>query len=164
MIMTIVRRTALAVALVLTLGIVAPLAAGFRPIAVLSGSMTPAFGPGDAVIVSPYGSHDPGDVVSLRIDGEPPTYHRLMAINANGTLVTAGDHNGVNDPWSGKITMDNVEGEVVYSVPKAGFGLLWAKSHLILVILAFVALLAIYLLVSFLRRRQVQLVGADERP
>jgi len=56
-------------------------------------------------------------ILVLRVDGQVVT-HRVMAVNPDGTLVTRGDANSVDDAWSGR--QITVEGQYLATVPVPG--------------------------------------------
>jgi len=97
---------------------------------VLSGSMEPAIGTGDAVLVQ---SVDPqqietGDVITFGSSGdERPTTHRVIGVNEGDgglTFETKGDNN--EDPDASPVPAENVEGTVMsfgplHSIPLIGY-------------------------------------------
>jgi len=97
---------------------------------VLSGSMEPAIGTGDAVLVQ---SVDPqqietGDVITFGSSGDDrPTTHRVIAVNDGDgglTFETKGDNN--EDPDASSVPAENVEGTVMsfgplHSIPLIGY-------------------------------------------
>lgn len=103
-----------------------PKATGSVPLTVLSGSMSPAYAPGDVVVVrpAPAESLTTGDVVTFQPRTDDPTVvtHRIIAVTvaADGSrgFVTQGDANSTPDP--DPITAAQVHGRVWYSVPYVG--------------------------------------------
>ena len=116
-------------ALGLVLGIVAaialPFVAGERPYTVLSGSMEPAIGTGDIVVVqriSPADA-DVGDVVTFSDprSSERLITHRVRSSRRRGSqidFVTKGDANNTVERW--RIPSDGVISRVRYRVPEVG--------------------------------------------
>ena len=102
-----------------------PRAAGVTPFTVLTGSMQPAFAPGDVVLSerTPPLSVRPGDVVTFHDpsrDGELVT-HRVESMRHAGSrvaFVTKGDANDVSERWS--VSADGHIGRAVLGVPKVG--------------------------------------------
>lgn len=87
---------------------------------VTSGSMMPAFGPGDAIYVRPVNPVDirVGDIITFKAPGhEEFVTHRVFAIEANG-IQTKGDFNADPDPW--QIDPDQVVGKTRVIVPNVG--------------------------------------------
>jgi signal peptidase len=103
-----------------------PMAFGYRGFVVLSGSMAPAIGTGDAVLVdsiSPLQARI-GDVVTFRSPEDPARMitHRVVSMRASGNLVqfvTKGDANTGVERWS--VPADGAIGRVQYRVPKLGY-------------------------------------------
>jgi signal peptidase I len=63
------------------------------------GSMEPTIPRGDLIVVARAPAKvEPGMVLVLNVDDKVVT-HRVVAVNADGTVVTRGDANGVNDTW-----------------------------------------------------------------
>lgn len=106
--------------------IVVPKAVGGRPLTVLSGSMTPAFDPGDVVVIRPADPADLaiGDVITFQERSGAPELvtHRIIGISFGSQgeeFITRGDANGSADP--SPVTAAQVRGEVWYSVPLVGY-------------------------------------------
>ena len=142
---------ALAIAAATTL----PTLFGFQSFAVLSGSMEPAIGTGDVVVVRTIAPLDarPGDVVTFRSPENPGKLvtHRATSIRATGetvTFVTRGDANTGVERWS--IASGGTIGKVEYRIPKLGYVTNRVGSRFGRV--AFLVLPALLLAVSELRR------------
>ena len=101
---------------------------GIRPYAVVSGSMEPAIHVGSVCIVDmnfPFKNIKAGDVISIK-NGELAVTHRVTAVTSQG-LVTKGDANNTED--TGYVTADNYFGKNVYSIPFAGYAVIFLKSR-----------------------------------
>ncbi|MBT2519623.1 signal peptidase I [Arthrobacter sp. ISL-28] len=104
---------------------------GFSP--VLTGSMRPAFVPGDLLITVPVavGGLEPGQVAVFTPPGESAQYaHRITAVAgdpAHPVLTTKGDANPAPDRWRAKLNEDQVP-VVVAVVPYVGNAVLWAQN------------------------------------
>src|SRR5688500_7107925 len=104
---------------------------GYSP--VLTGSMRPAFGPGDLLITAPKAVVDlqPGDVAVFTPPGETAPYaHRITAIAGipeHPVLTTKGDANPAADKWRAKLDQAQVP-VVAATVPHVGNALLWAQN------------------------------------
>jgi signal peptidase I len=85
----------------------------------LSGSMRPAYQPGDLAFlyVNRNIQVNNGDVVFFSADGKP-TIHRVVNIE-NGIITTQGDAN--NTPDKEKIT--RVDGKLLFAIPKVGYAI-----------------------------------------
>jgi len=109
----------------------------YRPVTVLSGSMRPAFSPGDVIIVTPERASDvrAGQVISYRIpvgDHHVQT-HRVVKVVRGGThpvVKTKGDANNAADPWTARL--DGTTAWRVRAVlPKVGRVVFWFRSPLV---------------------------------
>src|ERR687888_40925 len=104
-------RGGLLLALIALVGLaLLPRTGWYRPVTVLSGSMKPAFSPGDMVVLTPEPLRDVriGQVISYRIpvgDHHVQT-HRVIQIirgGANPVVRTKGDANNAPDPWNARL-------------------------------------------------------------
>jgi signal peptidase I len=139
-------RVAALSALVLALGVVAFLGGGivtngWRILPVLSGSMEPAFGQGDAVLVTraPLESVRVGDVIAYHVPvgDRQLTTHRVVRVLEPGprpVVRTKGDANPVADPWDAKLEGDELW-RVEATVPELGRAFLLARSATVRMVL-----------------------------
>lgn len=107
----------------------APVALGWKPSLVLTGSMWPRIKPGDVVLVEPGRVPHRGQVVLLR-DPDAPTgrvLHRVLRVEADGTFVTKGDANPTPD--TSVRSTDDVIGVARLMVPGAGRVALLSSGH-----------------------------------
>lgn len=116
-----VARTALwLLALLLIAGSAALIVLSRDTYIVTSGSMIPAFEPGDAIYVRPV---DPatlkvGDIITFKAPGQDKfVTHRIFAIDTGG-IQTKGDFNADPDAW--QIAPDEVVGKTRVVVPNVG--------------------------------------------
>lgn len=89
---------------------------------VVSGSMEPYVSPGDVVLVAPTPeAPGVGDVVAFVDPLQPDrdVLHRVVALDEQGALVTRGDANDVDDPWT--VAPSEVLGVEVLTIPRLGF-------------------------------------------
>ena len=108
-----------------------PMAWGWRPYVIETGSMLPAIAPGDVVLSAP--TRD-SDVVLGRIasfhdvsrDGHIVT-HRVIGLNDDGSYETKGDANA--QPDSTPLRPEQVEGVGRLLVKDAGLPLVWLKER-----------------------------------
>jgi len=129
--------------------------AGYKPVAVYSGSMRPTIPVGGLALdrAIPAGKVRVGDVITFSdpyVRGRYVT-HRVVAIlqTPRGLAYrTKGDANPGRDPWT--IRLDGQVGRVAFSVPVAGYVLFYAHTREIRS--ALIALAAILLLIGALRR------------
>ena len=103
----------------------------YQPVAVLSGSMSPTFNRGDAVIINKLSKQEKnelkkGDIIQF-ISGTRYVVHRIYKVTndeyGNKAFITKGDHN--NAPDSDMVSLDNVIGKVSFSVPLIGYPSVW---------------------------------------
>ena len=122
------------VALALVAVATVPVLFGYHSYTINSGSMEPTLSIGDAAVVKPSSprSLEIGDVI-VRRDGAggQPILHRIVdIIREDGELmfITQGDQN--NAPDSQPIFLAGTGDKVIYSVPYAGYLLIFAESWL----------------------------------
>ena len=148
--------TALVAGAVVTLvtGYAALLAAGFKPVAVYSGSMRPTLGVGSLAVdrVIPADSVRVGDVITFNdpYDKGRLITHRVAQIvqTKHGLAYrTKGDANPARDPWA--IRLNDQVGQVAFDVPLAGYLLYYAHTREIRALLLIV--FAVFLLFGMLR-------------
>ena len=123
-----------------------PFLIGQRPYTVLSGSMEPAIGTGDIVVVEPMRPSEAGvgDVVTF---SDPDSAGRLITHRVRSTrrrgrqidFVTKGDANNTVERW--RIPADGVVSRVRYRVPEVGRLALLTRSRGGLVVFVLVPLL-----------------------
>lgn len=153
------RAIAFAAQLALVLAVVALVGLGllprtgwYRPVTVLSGSMRPAFAPGDMIVVTPEPVNEVrvGQVISYRIPvGDHHVQsHRVIAVLRRKGLVavrTKGDANAAADPWTATL-----RGTTVWRVrgvlPKLGWIVFWLRTPLVHRLTLFLAPLLLALL------------------
>lgn len=136
-------------------GYAALLAAGYKPVAVYSGSMRPTLGVGSLAVdrVVPASSVRVGDVITFN---DPYTKGRLVThrvakiIPTNHGLAyrTKGDANPARDPWA--IRLNDKVGRVAFDVPVAGYVLWYAHTRELRALLLVV--FAVFVLTAVLRR------------
>lgn len=106
----------------------------YQPIAVLSGSMSPTFNRGDAVVIKKLSDREKralnkGDVIQF-ISGTKFVVHRIKDITndeyGNELFITKGDHNNTVD--ADKVHLENVIGKVEFVVPFIGYPSVWLSG------------------------------------
>lgn len=106
---------------------------------VLTGSMTPTFRPGDAVITRqvPADSVRPGQIIVFRPPGSSAAYaHRVVTVRpspAGPVITTKGDANPVPDGWHAALTEPTTP-QVIGHVPYLGRALVFFGTPLARVI------------------------------
>ena len=106
----------------------------YQPIAVLSGSMSPTFNRGDAVVVNKLTTREKdelkkGDIIQF-VSGTKYVIHRIVDITndsyGNKQFITKGDHNNAND--TGKVALEDVKGKVSFVIPLIGYPSVWLSG------------------------------------
>lgn len=119
-----------AVMLVLAAWTLLPLLFGWKPLAIISGSMQPRVHVGDVVLIRAY-SGEPlatGTVVTFSDPDQPERVitHRIAGRHPDGTYVTKGDANATPD--SSHVPPSAIRGVARLLVPGAGMPLLWLRN------------------------------------
>lgn len=100
---------------------------GYRLYIVHTGSMSPTYRPGDAVIDRPSHRIKPGQVITFRHSTAPDVVtHRVTEITAGGIIHTKGDANPTADVWDIRPAM--VRGSVAWHAPRLGYLLIFLKQ------------------------------------
>lgn len=122
----ILLRAALGFAIAIALATTVPALFGYQALTTLSGSMEPAIGTGDIVVVAKIRPLEArvGDVVTFKSPHDPGKVitHRIVAMNATGNGVrfrTQGDANSGGERWA--IPESGTIGRVEYRIPKLGY-------------------------------------------
>lgn len=128
----------LMIALIIAVGVLImsttlPMPGGLELKIVKSGSMEPSIMTGSLIFIWPTAAYQVGDVITFGPDTKTqiPTTHRIVEVRGEGrgtTFITQGDANDVVD--SGATRVSEVIGKVVFSIPKAGFVLDFARTQL----------------------------------
>jgi len=117
---------------------------GYTSASITSGSMMPALRVGDVVIAV---DHDGTKIApdTVVVYEEPRRHdlvtHRVVSTNPDGSYITKGDANGVNDP--APIPAANIRGKTQWIVPFVGLPRVWAAQHqwtLLILTIAFTAM------------------------
>lgn len=97
------------------------------PTVVLTGSMEPVYYPGDMLMLkrTAIDQLKIGDVVQYQ-SGSISIIHRIIAIQADGSLVTQGDNNNAADIEP--VKAEQIKGKVLSAVPKLGMPVLLMRS------------------------------------
>jgi signal peptidase len=123
---TLLVWAAIGAGVALGVAVAAPIALGWRPFAVLSGSMAPTLQTGDEIVVRPVAPLDlrVGDVVTFNDASRDNALvtHRVRDVRVAGAtvnVVTRGDANSGSERW--RVSGDGRVGRLVYRIPKLGY-------------------------------------------
>lgn len=120
---------------------------GYKPLTVLSGSMSPFLEPGDMIVTRQVKPENiqVGDVITYRMDEKTLVTHRVVeVIHEGGHLAfrTRGDANNTEDPEL--VSQDRVIGSMAFKIPRAGYISQYARTPKgFVVMIVFPALLLI---------------------
>jgi signal peptidase I len=107
---------ALALAVFIAIGVVGN--PWYHIVSIKGGSMAPTIERGDLILVTSAPARiEPGMVLVLNVGGQAVT-HRVVAVNADGSFVTRGDANHVDDDWGGQPV--KVIGRYLATIPWLG--------------------------------------------
>ncbi len=125
-----VARSVLVAACCLVAFSVLPMAAGWRPYVVLSGSMSPQVQAGDVVVAAPVAAAAvmPGHVVVVVDPAQPQRLlvHRVVGRNSDGSFTTKGDANATAD--SAPVPPEAVRGLARLRIPAIGLPPYWSGA------------------------------------
>lgn len=116
-----------------------------RLVIVTGDSMEPTYDYGDLVVARGGGVPAVGDTVVFAVPDGPAegllVIHRVLSIDPDGTITTQGDNRDTPDQWP--LASDDVVGEPVAHVPKAGLLVWMVRSPFVLacIVVLVVALL-----------------------
>ena len=108
----------------------------YQPIAILSGSMSPTFNRGDAVVINKLNTREKGelkkgDIIQF-VSGTKYVVHRIVDVTndsyGNKMFITKGDHNNAND--ADKVALEDVKGKVSFVIPLIGYPSVWLNSEI----------------------------------
>ena len=114
---------------------------GFSTAVIASGSMEPELSSGDIILMHQQDNYETGDIITFQSGGSLVT-HRIAAITGEG-YITRGDANNADD--AEPAAQENVLGEVVACIPRAGSFIFFLKTPLGLTILILAGFLLIEL-------------------
>lgn len=106
----------------------------YQPVAILSGSMSPTFNRGDAVVVNKLTTSEKsqlkkGDIIQF-VSGTKYVVHRIIKVTndtyGNKAFITKGDHNNIQD--YGQVQMENIKGKVSFVIPYIGYPSVWLSG------------------------------------
>jgi signal peptidase len=164
--------TVLLIALVALAAAVAvvPAVTGGKALTVLSGSMEPAFQPGDMIVVAGVKQPDDlkvGDIVTyLPKPGSPELItHRIIGkgfdSDGRAQFTTQGDNNDAPDPT---VAAQQIRGKYLFHIPYLGWIANWAGNHVAWAVSLFALALIAWGVWAFIPRKDRSRTRAVEAP
>jgi len=135
---------------------------GLKMLVVQSGSMEPTIKTGSAVLIKKQDTYSIGDVISFVEGGKDSTTHRVTktaTINNKEVFNTKGDANQAGDREA--ISIDNVLGKTVFTVPYLGYIVAFTKTQKGFIFLIVVP--AVIIIFSEILNIKKQVLGLIER-
>ena len=122
---------------------------GYSGLIILTGSMEPAYHPGDVILIHEQKDYNVRDVITFHQRGMVVT-HRIIAKEGT-TFTTKGDaNNSADEP----IQLSDIEGRVLRRVPRIGNAILFLQTPLGIITLVVVLLALEFFFAS--RRKMVE--------
>lgn len=111
---------------------------GLAQLVVVSGSMQPAIGIGDLIVIKEQDSYRVNDIVTYRSNRSVVTHRIVEATDTH--VITQGDANNVAD---GAIPLSSIEGKVIVRIPGAGNVMFFLRTPVGIISIALGALFLI---------------------
>lgn len=94
----------------------------FKFMHMITGSMKPEINIDDIIITRAVdaGSLETGDIITFRTSGNMLVTHRIKHINEDGSFITKGDANAMEDIGL-KVNRDNIVGKYFFKIPKGAY-------------------------------------------
>ena len=111
----------------------------WRLLIVQSGSMEPAIGVGDLVVIKPQPVYKKGDVIAFLDDKNRRVTHRILTVSQDQTgsiFTTKGDANQTTD--ISPVPVQKVEGAVDMVLPYLGYVLAFGKTRRGMILMALI--------------------------
>lgn len=119
---------------------------GYSTLTIETGSMSGTIEIGDLIVIHEANEYKIGDIVTYLPTGETiPTTHRIINYNPDGTFVTKGDANNVQDMKA--VSEEMILGKVVHVFPKVGLFANWVRKEGWLYLVSVLAILGLGMLV-----------------
>lgn len=122
---------------------------GFKPMSVLTGSMSPLMEPGDLIVIKKANAREVevGDVITYRQDDSTLVTHRVVEVLREGGKVffrTKGDANNTED--ASLVSAEALLGTLAFIIPRGGYVANFVRSpagFVVFIILPVVLLIAL---------------------
>lgn len=105
-----------------------PVLVGLKPYKVMSGSMEPVLPIGALIYIRETNEIEEGEMVAFEVGNGQICVHRCMEIREDGTYVTKGDANAVQDVAT--VRKDQLIGKGVLVLPYAGYWVQFLQTPL----------------------------------
>lgn len=127
-----------------------PIIGKYKFMHVITGSMSPAIEAGDIIVTRSVDFEDlkKGDIITFKIGNKTLITHRIVGVNDNGSFVTKGDANSMED-IDLIVNQANIIGKYFIKIPKGGYILKFIQSPAGLII--FILIPAIMLIWAEIR-------------
>ena len=129
---------------------------GYKPLIVLSGSMSPTFNYGDLIIIKDVDTNTlkKGDIISFTDSKKYNTTHRISNIsNIKGCFETKGDANNVKD--IGIVCTKDIQGKYLMKIVGLGSVILFIQSPIgFIILMSLIIMICIYIYLSEPRRKK----------
>lgn len=124
---------------------------GYKPLIVLSGSMSPTFNYGDLIVIKDVDKNtlEVGDIVSFKDNKKNITTHRINGISSIGKncFKTKGDSNNTKD--LGIVCYKDIEGKYLYRIVGLGSVILFIQSPIgFIILMSLIIMICIYVYLS----------------
>lgn len=124
---------------------------GYKPLIVLSGSMSPTFNYGDLIVIKDVDKNTlkVGDIVSFKDSKKHITTHRINGVSSIGKncFETKGDANNIKD--LGIVCYKDIEGKYLYRIIGLGSVILFIQSPIgFIILMSLIIMICIYIYLS----------------
>ena len=123
---------------------------GYKPLIVLSGSMSPTFNYGDLIIVKDVDTDTlkVGDIVSFKNSKKYITTHRINGISkVSNCFETKGDYNNIKD--LGEVCPKDIQGKYLFRIVGLGSVMLFIQKPIgFIILMSLIIMICIYIYLS----------------
>lgn len=103
---------------ILSIALLVLVAVGYKPVTIMSGSMSPTLSVGELCFIHEEDSYREGNIVTFSVEDEYIT-HRIECDNGDGTFTTKGDANKTVDVLT--LSEEQIVGKVAFGIPLLGY-------------------------------------------
>ncbi len=135
---------------------------GLSFVVVQSGSMEPDIPVGSLIFIKSQAVYTVGDIVTYRDDSNAVgfTTHEIMSVSQDGTIITRGKTNNVDDP---AFPADRIQGKFIGQFKGVGYAVEWVKTPVGMVVVIGAGLFVFFLpdLIARLKKNQNRSIEED---